>query len=80
LSRFVVLCTANGIDVNEWVVRQGWAVASRRFGDDYVDAEAEARAACRGLWASDFVRPDQPPRHKRAKPDWVRTECALPKQ
>ncbi len=58
-GRPVVRCTVGGTDVNDWMVRQGWAVAFRRYGLDYVDAEAEARRAGRGIWSSSFVPPEQ---------------------
>jgi endonuclease YncB( thermonuclease family) len=32
-------------------------LAYRRFSLDYVDEEAEARAARRGIWAGGFVKP-----------------------
>ena len=37
------------------LVRQGWALAYRRYGLTYVGQEAEARAAERGLWATRFI-------------------------
>ena len=46
----------DGTNVNVWLVRQGWAVA---FGRSrlYTSAEAEAKAAKRGLWQGTFTRP-----------------------
>jgi endonuclease YncB( thermonuclease family) len=46
----------DGTNVNVWLVRQGWAVA---FGRSrlYTSAEAEAKAAKRGLWQGAFTRP-----------------------
>jgi endonuclease YncB( thermonuclease family) len=40
------------------MVRNGWAVAYRRFSEAYVGAEAEARAARRGIWSSRFEMPE----------------------
>ena len=42
---------------NELMVRSGWALADRARSTDYVAAEDEARAAKRGLWAGEFIRP-----------------------
>ncbi len=39
------------------MVSQGWALAYRRYSLDYVDEEADAQAARRGIWAGEFVRP-----------------------
>ncbi len=47
------------------MVSQGWALAYRRYSLDYVDDEAEARAARRGIWASEFVEPWEWRRGKR---------------
>ena len=47
------------------MVSQGWALAYRRFSLDYVGKEAEAQAARRGLWASEFVKPWEWRRGKR---------------
>ncbi len=40
-----------------WMVQQGLALAYRRYSVDYVHEEADAQAARRGIWASEFVKP-----------------------
>ena len=52
----------DGTDVHEAMVRQGWAVAYRRYlpetlRDAYLAAEAEAKEARRGIWRGKFVVP-----------------------
>ena len=47
------------------MVQQGLVLAYRRYSLDYVDEEADARAARRGIWASEFVRPWEWRRGKR---------------
>lgn len=54
-GRLVARCTAGNIDVSDFMVREGLALAYR--GRDYVGAEAEAQAARRGLWAGSFQKP-----------------------
>ncbi len=54
-GRDLVRCTAQGVDLNEAMVRSGHAVA---FGD-YRLAEAEARSAGAGLWAGEFQAPKE---------------------
>lgn len=49
-GRAIALCKAGDLDLNREMVRLGWAVAYTRHGVDYLGAEAEARAARRGLW------------------------------
>ena len=56
-GRIVAVCFARGEDLNATIVRQGWALAYRRYSVDYVDAETSARAARAGLWAGEFVPP-----------------------
>lgn len=59
-DRNVSLCTVNGRDLSEAMVRSGHALELRRFSNGrYADAEREARNARRGLWAGDFERPSQ---------------------
>jgi hypothetical protein len=39
------------------MVHEGWAVAYRRYSQDFVAGEAAARAAKRGIWRSTFIVP-----------------------
>ena len=54
-GRDLVRCVADGIDLNETMVRSGHAVA---FGD-YDLAESLARSESTGLWAGEFEAPKQ---------------------
>lgn len=56
-GRSIAVCKLRGEDINLWMVENGWAVAYRRYGTEYVQAEDRARAARRGIWASRFVMP-----------------------
>jgi endonuclease YncB( thermonuclease family) len=56
-GRMVARCIVRDESVNAWVVRQGYAVAYRRYSGDYVPEEMEARNAHRGLWAGVFDAP-----------------------
>lgn len=59
-DRLVGQCWASGRDLGEAMVRSGWAVEYRQFsGGFYTRAEAEARAARRGLWAGWFQTPSE---------------------
>lgn len=55
--RVVAICTVAGQDVGAWLVRQGWALAFRRYSTDYVDEEATAKAARVGIWRGAFEAP-----------------------
>ena len=56
-GRTVAVCSSRGVDLNGWLVTQGWAVAYRRYSRDYVRAEDQARAARRGVWSGQFDMP-----------------------
>ncbi len=57
-KRSVAMCTADGVEVNAWLVREGWALDYRRYSKgEYASAEKEAREAKRGLWAGTFMAP-----------------------
>ena len=56
-GRVVAVCTAAGLDLNRWMVAEGWAFAYRRYSRDYVAAESRARAARRGIWRGEAVAP-----------------------
>ncbi|MFL4472016.1 thermonuclease family protein [Tateyamaria armeniaca] len=48
-GRVVATCEANGVDVGQEIVAQGWAFAYRRYGMDYDLDEKSAYVADRGL-------------------------------
>ena len=56
-NRIIARCTVAGENLEKWMAVNGWAVAYRRYSLDYVDEEAVAQAAQRGIWASEFVKP-----------------------
>ncbi len=64
-KRIIGRCTVAGEDLGAWMVLQGWALTYRRYSLDYVDEEADARAARRGIWAGEFVKPWKWRRGKR---------------
>ncbi len=57
--RLLAFCSVGGVEINQWMVREGWAVS---FGD-YRREERQAKRAGKGIWASQFQRP----RHWRAE-------------
>ncbi|MFM8745345.1 MAG: thermonuclease family protein [Aestuariivirga sp.] len=56
-DRIIATCFKDGVNLNGWMVREGWAVAFRKYGNDYIADEDEARANRRGLWAGTFDMP-----------------------
>jgi endonuclease YncB( thermonuclease family) len=56
--RSIATCfLADGTDLNRWMVENGWAMAYRRYAKTYIAAETRAKAAGRGIWASDMSPP-----------------------
>ena len=56
-GRIVAVCRYGGQDVNAWLVREGWAMAYRRYSSAYAGEEASAKVAKRGVWRGEFVPP-----------------------
>jgi endonuclease YncB( thermonuclease family) len=48
-KRPVAVCSMDGEDLNAWMVSEGWAVAYRRFSNDYVDEEKKLRPRRKAL-------------------------------
>ena len=68
-GRNVAICMAGGDDVAALMVRQGLALAYRRYSGRYVNAEAAARSEGLGLWTSTYVVPeDYRAQDRRADP------------
>lgn len=58
-GRLVAVCFVDGKDIGQEMVESGWAVAFRKYSEDYVTDEAEARTAHRGLWQGVFQLPNE---------------------
>jgi endonuclease YncB( thermonuclease family) len=57
--RALAICTLpDRSDINAWMVRQGWALATD-FRGTYASEEAEAKAGSCGIWVGTFVPPSQ---------------------
>ncbi|PWC93030.1 hypothetical protein TSO5_15855 [Azospirillum sp. TSO5] len=59
-GRLVAVCGVVGEDgsLNAWLISQGLAVAYRRFSNDYDALEEEGKAAGIGIWATEFMPPE----------------------
>lgn len=55
-GRILAVCGAGNVDANDWLVRQGFAWSYRKM-KAYRAAEAEARAAGRGVWRGENLQP-----------------------
>ena len=64
-KRLLAVCYVGKINLNVMMVRNGWALAYRKYSTDYVDAEAAAKKDGIGLWSGEFERPWEWRRRKR---------------
>lgn len=55
--RALATCHIGPENINAWLVREGWALAFRRYSEAYIKEEDAARIAKRGAWAGAFVAP-----------------------
>ena len=55
--RLIATCSIGNVDLNAWMVDQGYAVAYRRYSKAYIPQEEAAKIAHRGLWAGTFAMP-----------------------
>jgi len=52
-GRIVAVCKATGpqgLDIDLWIVSEGWTLTYRNFSKDYVEVEGTTREAGKGLW------------------------------
>ena len=67
-GRIVAVCHLGSIDINSWMVRNGWALAYRKYSRAYVDEQASARERRLGIWRSTFTAPWDWRSRKNRKP------------
>lgn len=56
-KRVVAICRLNEIDLNQWMVAQGYAVAYTSYSIRYQWDEFQARTSGKGVWAGEFEMP-----------------------
>jgi len=66
-GRAVATCMVDGKNLNEAVVKSGWAFAYRYYSGRYVEAENDAKTARRGVWAGICQAPWDWRRNNRKK-------------
>jgi len=58
-NRFIGVCFVEQEDLNKWMVRNGHAVAYRRYSKDYILDEDFAKINKLGLWSGTFLKPEK---------------------
>ena len=76
-KRLIAVCFAGPYDLNAKMVRQGWALAYRKYSTAYVAEEDQAKADKVGLWRGQFVAPWEWRRGKRLTSEVQKTCCKI---
>ena len=56
-KRFVAKCFVKNINLNQYMVQNGWAVAYRYYSDDFIKNEEIAKKNKSGIWQGKFLDP-----------------------
>jgi endonuclease YncB( thermonuclease family) len=58
-NRFIGVCFVEKEDLNKWMVRNGYAIAYRRYSKNYILDEEFAKKNKLGLWSGAFLKPEK---------------------
>lgn len=56
-NRYVAICLVNKINLNQTMVKKGWAIAYLYFSKDYINEQRYARKNKLGIWKGKFIEP-----------------------
>lgn len=56
-KRLVAVCLVNETNINQYMVRNGWAIAYRYYSLDYISDEKIAKKNKTGIWQGKFKNP-----------------------
>ena len=58
-KRYIATCYKGKTNLNQWMVRNGFAIAYRRYSKTYVPDEVFAKENKLGLWQGKFMEPEK---------------------
>jgi endonuclease YncB( thermonuclease family) len=58
-KRYLAKCLTGNINLNKWMVRNGYAVAYRKYSKLYIFDENLAKEEKLGLWRGTFIKPEK---------------------
>ena len=58
-KRYLAKCFKGSINLNRWMVRNGYAVAYRKYSKLYIRDENFAKEEKLGLWKGTFIKPEK---------------------
>ena len=58
-KRYIATCYKGKTNLNQWMVRNGFAIAYRRYSKKYIPDEEFAKENKLGLWKGKFMEPEK---------------------
>ena len=58
-KRYIGVCFLENVNLNKWIVKNGYGVAYRRYSKDYIEDENYAKKNKIGLWSGYFIHPEK---------------------
>ena len=58
-KRYLAKCFKGTINLNRWMVRNGYAIAYRKYSKIYIPDENFAKEEKLGLWGGTFIKPEK---------------------
>ena len=56
-NRYIGVCFVNNLNMNKYMVINGWAIAYRYYSKDYIEVENIAKRKKVGIWQGSFQEP-----------------------
>ena len=56
-NRLISICFVNYKNINQYIVKNGWAIAYRYYSNDYIKEEEIAKKNQSGIWKGKFEEP-----------------------
>ena len=56
-KRYIAECYLNNLNINQYMVRQGWAIAYRYYSKQFIEDEEIAQKYKLGIWQGTFIEP-----------------------
>jgi len=56
-DRYIAICYLKNLNINQYMVKNGWAIAYRYYSLDYIKEEEFAKKNKYGIWGGTFIEP-----------------------
>ena len=56
-GRQLSTCFFDDLNINKWMIENGWALAYRHYSKRYIESENKARQLKKGIWQGEFIYP-----------------------